>query len=150
MIILRQSFYSSSDLSNKTYVPYEEQKRRTSRANLVGGLGAAASLSAGAGYYGLKHRSISKQAASEIRGAKAIAENQMERGNATWGGRVMGKITGRTRKIERSLEDTINKINQTAQKRKNKAALVGLGVAGVGTAAALGARAMLKRRKSKV
>lgn len=150
MIVLRQNFYSKdADLSDKSYVPYEEQKRRVSKANAVSAAGAGASALAGGSYYGIKHRAISRQAEAERRGAAKMADTSFRRGNSTWHGRLWGKLTGRTKKIERSLQDTINQINQSAKKKNKKAALVGLGIAGAGTVASLGAGAIMRRNKSK-
>jgi hypothetical protein len=165
MIILQRKLYGvSNEEIQKSYIPYEEQRKLKRRANTVAAAGAGASALAGATYYGVKRGLINHTAQKAKDIFTEQANNEWRQKGSNFANRIAEKyinkqnIVGKAARwyrdrsiqpIESSLQDKLRQVDINSNQKIRKAGLVGLGIAGVGTALSLGARSIMRRRDKK-
>lgn len=148
MMTLKLKRYNSPELE-RSYIPYEEQKKRRSRINNITKAGIGGSVLAGGGYLAgsayitNRAKQIAKNAATEK------ANDQFRRVNSNWLKSGWSRLTGKNKRIENKLVSTMENIDQAASSRIKRAGKIGLGIAGAGTALTLGARSIMKRKAKK-
>ena len=77
-IILQRKYFGDNNPENeRSYIPYEESKKRKRKTDLLTAGGIGASILGGAGYYGLKSRGIKKVADQDRR---SVYNTELNRG----------------------------------------------------------------------
>jgi len=120
------------------------RKQYSDNSNTALGIGASAA--GGLGYYGLKHRQISKQRDLKAEGVTKLATEIYNKNNSNSLKRAWSKVSGRNKRLEKKVIKSIGEINEAAKRAKGRAAWAGAGITAAGTVATLGARAYKKHK----
>lgn len=148
MIILKRFSTKGKPEDKRSYIPYEEQKRRKKKLDKETELAAAGSLGLGGGYVGLKAAAVKKREKTLKEGAHTLAEDTWRRANSNKFKRALNKVTGKNKRLERDLIRTFENIERESTRKIKKAGKTGAIIAGSGLVLT-GAGRLIKDRLDK-